>query len=540
MELRPPRPGSDEIAALRALCESVYQATDARRDAILAHDWSSLPRVGRALDALQRPISPAAIADAAWRLIHEAVEALEPSFPPIPGSVNPVEVVRWHVLERQPWLSLEAQLREEGRPVSRGTLIRRQHEFLPYLREWAAGEPAGPPSGETIPAGPRASVEALPPPRVRRMRVPLTVAAAATLLVAVGWLAVGSGELRGSNSAATPRRMIPAELEGRPIRSFDSARKHALALPDLDLPEFEGPITIAMALESEPGHPRILLSHRSAAGGAAPFYLWDPLARTMVWASSYWPPPEQRLTHAGVGDEVLQESYRVTEMAHAGRFGDLGRHAALVLTQTYSPTFVIFVDLTDGSVLGSYVHPGQFYTSIVVDLEGDGRHELVLGGTDNAVDRAVVAKLIPSPGTRAASTVQWNHSGLEQAEGRVLLPDWEEARFAVRSEQLSVPFLGEGDFDPHARTLSVGVGDGKLGPPQMNSVFHVRLRPDLSAHPVNPVLRWGADEVLIRSLGLELPDLTGWESRIEVAPRDSTQLRHAPRIAPITANDTVR
>lgn len=557
MDPRPLRPEFDDVSALRMLCESVYQPTDARRDAILACDWSSMPRIGGALAALKPPVSPAAVSDLAWRLISDAVESLAPHFPPLPGTVTPVEVVRWHVLDRQPWPSLEAQLREEGRPVSRGTLIRRQHEFLPYLREWAmkpervedvetvadvvaletvetatSGESArelspqapapelAPAVAADVAAHVAAAVSAEPPraPQERRTRLSWLAFAVVVVAGGIGWLVFAAGAFESSappeeTAIRAAKRMIRSNLAGRQILNFDFSMGLPPEYPRLDLPELDGYRVQGIVLERELGRPEILLSYVEIGEGAPRFCLWDPIAREMKWESSYWPPPEQRLTHAGVGDEVLEQSYHVSRLSYAGPEGDLGRYAALSLIQAYSPAFVIFVDLENGDVIGSYVHPGHLYSTIVVDLDRDGACEVVIAGTDNAALRPVVVALNPAPGVRAASTVAWNTSGLEQALARVFLPDWEPARAEDMYLQLAVVELAESSFDLATRTLTVGVGHDH-GP-----VFHVRLRSDLSADPVRPLVLWSKDEMTLRKLNLSPPDFTGWESQIELAPQ---------------------
>lgn len=547
MDSRPLRPPLDDVSALRMLCESVYQPTDARRDALLACDWTSMPRIADAIASLQRPVSPAAVSDLAWRLINDAVKALEPRFPPLPGTVNPAEVVRWHVLDRQPWPSLEAQLREEGRPVSRGTLIRRQHEFLPYLREWARAtdgddeiEPVELPEAEqtvrtvtSVEGRGEATLQApLLEPTFAAATAPARARGArharrswlALALVGVaggiGWLIFAAGAFESSapregtvRSGAKP--LIRSILAGRQVVKFEYAMGLPADYPRLDLPELDGYRIQALVLEREIGRPEILFSYVKIGEGAPRFCLWDPLTRTMRWESSYWPPPEQRLTHAGVGNEVLEESYHVSRLNYAGREGDLGRYAALCLMQAYSPTFVIFVDLENGEVLGSYVHPGHFYSSIVADLDRDGRGEVVFGGTDNATRRATVVALTPAPGVRAASTVAWNTSGLEQAMARVFLPVWEPALEETQGVQLATLELNEQCFDLATRILTVGVGHEK------GSVFHVRLQSDLTAAPVRPLVLWSNDERTLRTLGLDPPDFTGWESQIELAPHSN-------------------
>ena len=555
MDSRPPRPELDDVSALRMLCESVYQPTDARRDAILACDWSSMPRIADAIASLQRPVSPAAVSDLAWRVISDAVEALDPHFPSIPGTVTPVEVVRWHVLDRQPWPSLESQLREEGRPVSRGTLIRRQHEFLPYLREWAmkpdrvedvetvedtvavetvetataresAREPSPQaPAPEPVPPVPTHVVAETPrAPRGRRPRSSWLAFGLVVVAGGIGWLVFAAGAFETSappeeTAIREAKRMIRPDIAGRQIRNFEFSMGLPADYPPLDLPELDGRRFQGIVLERELGRPEILLSYVKIGEGAPRICLWDPLTREMRWESSYWPPPELRLTHEGVGDEVLNASYHVNLLNYAGIEGDLGRYAALCLLQDYSPTFVIFVDLENGEVVGSYVHPGHLYFSRIFDLDRDGEVELVIGGTDNVEKRAVVIALDPAPGVRAASTVQWNETGYEQALARVFLPDWEQARSGTNQNQLAVMDLAESMFDLHTGILTVGVGHFA------GSLFHVRLRADLSPAPIRPILLWSNDEVTLRKLNLSPPDFTGWESHIELAPQ-------APRTEP--------
>lgn len=515
---------------LQLLLESAYQPTDSRREAVLAHDWSDLPRIAAALAALPRPVTSAALSDVAWRLVDEAVDALSAHFPPMPGTITPLEVVRCHVLDRQPWPSLEAQLLEEGRPVSRGTLIRRQHEFLPAMQEWAKGEHASAadapevvaatidpsethapidaslgPASVSVPAAEVASAARRPLLRLRDL-------AGVAILLAVGsavmWIA-GAGRHNPSLAEQAIVRPIPPKYLGRTVEgSYESGGMLPAPYPPFELPNLEGDRVRCMILEPEIGQPRLLLTYRSAESGLVRVCSWDPLRREMLWESEFDPPVEERMTHATLEEAVYHESFFPSRMFYEGVGCDLGEWFVVYLIQKYSPMYALFVRMDDGTIDGYYVHPGSATAGRVFDLDGDGRGELVMVGQDNALNLPALAVLQPGAWKGAASTVMWNVSGEEGAYRRVLLPDWPSARERLHAPRLEMLELTESDFDPATGVLTAGVGNSG------SKLYHARLDADLRLRPESPFVLYDSDRLDLQRLGLELPDFEGWTERV--------------------------
>ncbi|RKZ10136.1 hypothetical protein DRQ53_06920 [bacterium] len=490
----------EQRSALRLLCEIVYQPTLTRRDAVLARDWSGLPRVDRVLNKLQQPITPIALAEAAASVIREAVEGLAPRFPVQANTITPIEVVRWHILDRQPWPSIEAMLREQERPFARGTLIRRQHEFLPYLLEWAARE------------GDEQRVDAtIRPGRARHLRVVLP--AVGVLLLLAAWLMSGGRIQPPVETAANVARIVPPELVGRDLGTITPGTVLAAPFPPLCLPNLDRATTRraqALVLERNPGEPEILVGYNDTGKPAVQFCLFDPIGGVILWQLEFLPPPEERLTHSGVGAEVLAETYVITRLYYAGVEGDLGNYAAVVMHQTYSPTFVAFINLDEGTVDGHYVSPGQFPTGVVVDIGRDGRCELILAGQDNSANRAAVVMMRPGRWTGAASTVAWNEDHVEGALARVLLPALPEIAAVMEAPRFAAVIERESLFDVHSRILTVEVSSS--GQP----VYHARLKPDLSPCEKRPVVYWDLDQATHRSFDLQMPPIESWQDEFEL------------------------
>ncbi|MDP2207770.1 MAG: hypothetical protein Q8K98_03215 [Bacteroidota bacterium] len=68
---------------------------------------------------------------------------------------------------------------------------------------------------------------------------------------------------------------------------------------------------------------------------------------------------------------------------------------ALALQRMYSPSKLFEINPTDGTELQSYWHRGVLYSMITMDLDNDGREEIILGGVNNNFDRACIAVLEP-------------------------------------------------------------------------------------------------------------------------------------------------
>lgn len=506
-----PFPTSD-LHAIRAFCESTYQASDRRLAQVMAHDWSAYPRVARAIGDIARPATHSGLATAALELLGRAVQDLGPNFPPRPGHVTPLEVFQLHVLEAQPWPSLQAMLTEQGRPHARGTLIRRQQEFLPYILQWAR-EP------ERGPAAHAARVSAKPASTRFAQRTGWRVMGAlGVVLLASTILGVATTRPewmhRAGAAADGPLCVVPEALQGIRIHpQLQSGGFLPAPYPPLPLPRVDGDRLFALVLEDEPGNPLLLLSWKVYDDAAPHFALWNPQTREMLWENRFLPPPQERLTHATVGPEVMTEGYWTAGMYHRGRDGTLGGFVAAVLHQKYSPTFVVFIDVDHGAVEGYYVHPGQLAAGLVIDIDQDATCELVLGGQDNALNRPAIVVLEPGPGRSAASTVMWNQSGAEGAKRRVFLPSWPHAQQQLAAPRLDALEMDRVNFDTSSRILTVGVG--ALG----RTVYHARLGPGLVPDPQIPLILWDADSVRLKSLGVPESELDQLKSQFTVVER---------------------
>lgn len=488
-----------DLAALRLLCECAYQATEDRIQVVLDHDWTGFPRVQAALAGIPRPVTLEGMAEAALDFCGAAVADLESSFPSREGHVSPLEVFRLHVLDRRPWPSIQAMFEEEGRPHARGTLIRRQRALLPFILDWAR-------EGEFTAADPPPSSSSA----AATWRWALGVALLAVVVAAALWWPAGHGADETA-VASTDGYLVPDHLRGVRIPGYlASGDTLPSAYPPLRLPAVGGERLVALVIEDEPGAPRMLLSWNDVESPGPFFGLFDPQAGRMLWQTQFVPPAEERRTHTGVGAEVLTESYWTGNLFHAGPEGDLGTYVVATMTQKYSPAFVGFLDLELGEFVGHYVHPGHVNKGIVYDFDQDGRCEMVLGGQDNAVNRACLVALRPGPGTSAASTVMWNGPGHEGALRRVLLPAWPDAQVALHSPRLEVHQIVATDVDYASRILTVAAGS------HGESVYHARLGPGLLPDPVAPLLLWDEDETNLGHLGIEVPDFDSWPDPFEV------------------------
>jgi len=73
-----------------------------------------------------------------------------------------------------------------------------------------------------------------------------------------------------------------------------------------------------------------------------------------------------------------------------------GRAEAYVIAMhSFYPAVLLKLDPVAGRTIGVYHHPGAFFTLVSDDVDGDGYEELLLGGTNNSMDRAILAILDP-------------------------------------------------------------------------------------------------------------------------------------------------
>lgn len=429
MALERPSDDSAHAAALRSFCEAVYRPTDQRRDEILAYDWGALPRIQAALRGLPAPVTPSAVAGAACTVIQAAVVELESCFPIRPDAITPLEVVRLHVLERQPWPSIEAQLRVQGRAHSRGTLIRRQHEFMPYLESWAAG-------------GRRA--------RRRRSWVAVGLLGG-VLVVALSWLLAAHDPPRYMDVREYhPLRQQIYEVEDWPAIQ-EAMGFHVRQIPPVGfqprgvvlLPPAgqRGPMAIAMARKDSPRPGRIAM--------------WDPVSGELKWESEFTPTRAESITHSTLRAVAADDPFTANSPVYGELIAD---RIAVPYTNRFSACFVVQFDLKTGRVLSHYAHPGRLESGLVLDLNGDGQGEFVFVGQENTTERAVVVALAPTDQDGAASTVLYQSPpGREDARARTLLPPARELEQRLGVPRLQIRALQPEDWNAARGVLVLDV-----------------------------------------------------------------------------------
>ncbi len=424
----PPSPLS--LPLRRDLCEIVYRPTDQRRDEVLAHDWGELPRISEALQALPEPVSPAAVADLAWNIVLAAVTELESSFPARADAITPLEVVQLHILDRQPWPSIEAMLREEGRAHSRGTLIRRQHEFMPYLESWAA-------------QGTRS-----------RRRPGVTAAILVVLLLGVAFF-------MWPDPSGDPRYMDVREYRDFTYRLFSAEDwkelQGSMGFEPHPLPAigFE-PRGIMLLPPGARRGPLAFAAARKDSPDPGQIALWDSVTGELLWVSRFKPSRDEALTHATLPDVAADDPFIAGVPLHDAEL--IPDRIAVNYTNRFSACFLVQFDLATGAVLSNYAPPGRLESGLILDLDGDGRGEYVWAGQENVVNQAVVLALAPSDEDGQASTVVWRSPpGKEDAIVRTLLPPARDLESALGATRLQVRPIYNEDWNSSQRTLVIDV-----------------------------------------------------------------------------------
>lgn len=170
----------------------------------------------------------------------------------------------------------------------------------------------------------------------------------------------------------------------------------------------------------------------------------------------------------------------------AGEFDGTGAPEAYVLlaSNLYAAR-VLKLDASRGVETGAYHHPGAVFHLVPADVNGDGRTELLLGGTSNAFNDAVVAIVDPARMSgMALHTGDYGIDGMDPAGEMaylriprtiVGLADRKNARNRVK----------EVGFNVQNRTIRVSVvDDAEVSQPHPD--FHIVLRPDLSVELIEP------------------------------------------------------
>ncbi len=408
------------------------------------------------------PLDFVAVAARARAFLEAACTALD-----VPGrdrsdATHPLDILRMHNLEEgATWDSIIAYREESGLPrLSPRTLRNRQNEAITLLLEWASR------SGDDAQAveaqSDAATISPSHEPRSLSWRLATILALALGLLALTLVLALRSS---GSTALLTgaDRQFLGKSLSARLVDPHKGETLLWRFTSPSKLPPLEG--EYQQATISENGG-RQYLYLGSGRGGAdhTTVLKWDPQAREIRWKHQLDPPLKERWTHEGVLHEPMARVHYMVRWLSAGVSPEKETPSIVaVLWSRYSPTFVYFLDRDTGHEIGHYVHPGQLFRPIILDLDSDGRGETLLGGVDNPQESAVFVILKGSQGASAASDVLWNESGVEGASTRILFPDVPKLRTALGDPHWRVFGVTPEHYNANDHCLHLSVGNPAKG-----------------------------------------------------------------------------
>lgn len=442
--------------AINSLLELVRNPRPRPAQEVVGHDWTRLPRIEALGFAAMDPMDFLAVAATARAFLIGACTALDISGRDRSDASHPLDILCMHNLEEgATWDSIIAFREETGLPrLSPRTLRNRQNEAVTLLLEWASkpldqrahvGESAAP------------AERVLGPSRKLSPRLAIVVVLSASILAAILVVALRSSSdsilLTGAD-----RQFLGCSLTARLVEPGESEPQLWEFMNPDELPSIDGEYHQATITE-EGKRQYVYLG--SAKGGAdhTTVLKWDPAQRKILWKHRLNPPIDERWTHEGVLREPMDRVvYEIRWLAAGVSPGRETRSIAVVLWSRYSPTFVYLLDRESGEELGRYVHPGVIFSPIVVDLDGDGRGEYVMGGVDNSREMPAFVILKDSGRSSAASDVLWNEEGTEGAHTRILFPDVPELRTKLQYPHEYVFDVTPEHFNSKTGCFHLGVG----------------------------------------------------------------------------------
>jgi hypothetical protein len=302
----------------------------------------------------------------------------------------PVELSSWK--EIAGYLGVTARTaqmweRERGLPVRRLPGPRgRVYAVVEELERWKSNSsnPAEAPPHGPAPAGPAAS-----PPGRRRL-IPAAIALAAAVIV-LALTAFRHGQPAQFKIEDTS--FVVMDSNGHELW-----RKRFIRPESLDLGAYKSRVAIA-DLDGD-GRNEVLFApppDQSATGTL-------PLICYAEDGSELWRFTPGRAVRTA--KEVFEPPYSIVAIA-TGRFGAGSGRRILVLANhdLYFPCQTALLS-SDGRLLREYWHSGQLNWLFPVDINRDGRDEVVLAGTDNAALQTTIVAL--DPATMDGASVESN------------------------------------------------------------------------------------------------------------------------------------
>jgi hypothetical protein len=430
------RPSAADVRALRDLCELVVRPTSRAWLKARGYDWTRYPRLLDALDALDPLVEPSVVGGCMRNFLEAAFEALNGQA----GrgtTLTGLQVVRTHLIDGHSWDAIVTEQSERGFPVSERTLRNRQNEALGLILEWAQAKQN---AREVLDRAPT---------RARRNPRILVLLSVVALMMAIVW---SLGLRSGSFGRPEPRLGLPL--------AFSEKLTHLPApYAPWPLPEVDGTTGAMLVVRGADFRPRLLVSVRAPGRESGALVLWDPMLERRDWTFRFEPEPDEVRMREGMEPSTEVELYWADQLFYGNESSNLGATVAVVFAQKDSPTFVTEIDIASGREVGRYGHPGRFETGAVLDLDGDGQLELLVGGQDNVLDAPVAALLRPGDLHGNASTVGGPRgTRREDALVRVVLPSVPALENYWETDRLQVMMLQGSIWSPRSGKLSIPVG----------------------------------------------------------------------------------
>lgn len=208
-----------------------------------------------------------------------------------------------------------------------------------------------------------------------------------------------------------------------------------------------------------PWHSSVLVAYREVEDECCRIEVWDFETGRLRWDNMIC----REIFEPVYGDVAAESGVKAWDARFVDLGGDGEPEVVVLIRQITHYPCLIRVYGAQGEILGDYFHRGYVYDVAVKDLDDDGREEIVLGGTSNTSNGAMIAILDEDHLDGMVDATGEASPGFDHSLVRVVLPPFSSQAMRL----LNLDRLRAGGFvisrhgDGGATRLRCTVGDAR-------------------------------------------------------------------------------
>ncbi|MCF8241572.1 MAG: hypothetical protein K9J16_09320 [Melioribacteraceae bacterium] len=183
---------------------------------------------------------------------------------------------------------------------------------------------------------------------------------------------------------------------------------------------------------------------------------------------------------------VYSKKYYCREMIIDGKENNTKQNLYALTYNDYYPSILFQIDLITGKEISAYIHPGHLTDIDIIDLNNDGKEEILLAGVNNSLHSACFIVLDKNDvfgyAPHSAKYDLLNYSNSEESAYILFPPTIIGKRYA---KNISWNLINDFQIDPNKKLVRLSINDGNLLIASVMPVYFITLNFALSVVDFN-------------------------------------------------------